>query len=56
MQQSGACFQIGEFMKNISIDVETYSSYDLGKCGVYKYTEAPDFDILLFGFSFRFFS
>lgn len=43
-------------MKNISIDVETYSSYDLGKCGVYKYTEAPDFDILLFGFSFRFFS
>lgn len=51
MQQSGACFQIGEFMKNISIDIETYSSYDLAKCGVYKYTEAPDFDILLFGYS-----
>ena len=38
-------------MKNISIDIETYSSNDLGKCGVYKYTEAPDFDILLFGYS-----
>ena len=38
-------------MKNISIDIETYSSNDLGKCGVYKYAEAPDFDILLFGYS-----
>lgn len=38
-------------MKNISIDIETYSSIDLGKCGVYKYTEAPDFDILLLGYS-----
>ena len=38
-------------MKNISIDIETYSSNDLSKCGVYKYAEAPDFDILLFGYS-----
>ena len=38
-------------MKTLSIDIETYSSADLGKCGVYKYTEAPDFDILLFGYS-----
>ena len=38
-------------MKTISIDIETYSSADLGKCGVYKYTEALDFDILLFGYS-----
>ena len=38
-------------MKTLSIDIETYSSNDLGKCGVYKYTEAPDFDILLFGYS-----
>ena len=38
-------------MKNISIDIETYSSNDLGKCGVYKYAESPDFDILLFGYS-----
>ena len=48
---AGACFQIGGSMKNISIDIETYSSNDLGKCGVYKYTEASDFDILLFGYS-----
>ena len=38
-------------MKTISIDAETYSSYDLQKCGVFKYTEAPDFEILLFGYS-----
>lgn len=38
-------------MKTISIDVETYSPYDLAKCGVYKYTEAPDFEIMLFGYS-----
>lgn len=38
-------------MKTISIDVETYSSYDLQKCGAFKYTEAPDFEILLFGYS-----
>ena len=38
-------------MKTLSIDIETYSSIDLSKCGVYKYTEAPDFDILLFGYS-----
>lgn len=38
-------------MKNLSIDIETFSSVDLAKCGVYKYTEAPDFDILLFGYS-----
>ena len=38
-------------MKTLSIDIETYSSVDLAKCGVYKYTEASDFDILLFGYS-----
>jgi DNA polymerase len=38
-------------MKTLSIDIETFSSIDLSKCGVYKYTEAPDFDILLFGYS-----
>ena len=35
----------------ISIDIETYSSVDLTKCGVYKYSESPDFEILLFGYS-----
>lgn len=38
-------------MKNLSIDIETYSSADLSKCGVYRYVEAPDFEILLFGYS-----
>lgn len=38
-------------MKTISIDLETRSSVDIGKCGVYKYAESPDFDILLFGVS-----
>ena len=38
-------------MKTLSIDIETFSSIDLSKCGVYKYTEATDFDILLFGYS-----
>ena len=38
-------------MQSLSIDIETYSGVDLSKCGVYKYTEAADFDILLFGYS-----
>ena len=38
-------------MKTISIDIETFSSADLKKCGVYKYAEAQDFEILLFGYS-----
>ncbi len=38
-------------MKNLSIDIETYSSEPLQKCGVYRYAESPDFEILLFGYS-----
>lgn len=38
-------------MKTISIDLETFSSVDLAKCGVYRYVESPDFEILLFGYS-----
>jgi hypothetical protein len=38
-------------MKTISIDIETFSSNDLAKCGVYKYAQAPDFEILLFGYA-----
>lgn len=38
-------------MKNLEIDIETYSSVSLQKCGVYKYAEADDFEILLFGYS-----
>lgn len=35
----------------LSIDIETYSSIDLGKCGVYKYAESPDAEVLLFSYS-----
>lgn len=38
-------------MKNISIDIETYSDVDLQKCGVYKYVESDNFEILLFAYS-----
>lgn len=41
-------------MKNLIIDIETYSSEDISKCGVYKYVEASDFEILLFGYSVDF--
>lgn len=40
-------------MDTLSIDVETYSSVDISKSGTYKYVEAPDFEILLFGYAFN---
>ncbi len=33
-------------MQTLSIDIETYSSINLQKAGVYRYVEAPDFEIL----------
>lgn len=41
----------GDFMNNISIDIETYSSVDLMESGVYRYSSSPDFEVLLFGYS-----
>ena len=38
-------------MRVMSVDIETYSSIDLAEAGVYRYTEAPDFQILLIGYS-----
>ena len=38
--------------KLLSIDIETYSSVDLTKCGVYAYVDSPDFTILLFAYAF----
>lgn len=38
-------------MKSLHLDLETYSSTDLSKCGVYKYVQAKNFEILLFGYS-----
>ena len=39
-------------MRELSIDIETYSSADLVKSGVYAYCGAPDFRILLFAYAF----
>ena len=36
----------------MGVDIETYSSVDLIKSGVYRYVEAPDFDVLLIGYSY----
>ena len=36
---------------SLSVDLETFSSINLSKSGVYRYVEAPDFEILLFGYS-----
>ena len=38
-------------MKTLSIDIETYSSINLQKAGVYRYVESSDFEILLFSYS-----
>ena len=38
-------------MKHLSVDIESFSSAPLNKCGVYKYASSPDFEILLFGYS-----
>lgn len=38
-------------MKEMSIDLETFSDIDISKSGVYKYAESDRFEILLFGVS-----
>ena len=38
-------------IRTLSCDLETFSSVDLAKCGLYKYAESPDFEILLFAYS-----
>lgn len=39
-------------MSTLRIDLETYSSVDLKKCGVARYVESPDFEITLLGYAF----
>ncbi|MDF2608902.1 MAG: hypothetical protein K0R92_376 [Lachnospiraceae bacterium] len=39
-------------MRTLSIDLETYSSVDLKKSGLYKYVQSSDFEILLFAYSY----
>ncbi|MDD3034089.1 MAG: DNA polymerase [Bacteroidales bacterium] len=38
-------------INTLSIDIESYSDVDLQKCGVYRYAQSPNFEILLFGVS-----
>lgn len=38
-------------MRELAIDIETYSGADLAECGVYRYAEHPDFRILLFAYA-----
>ncbi len=49
---SAAKMSFGEIMKTLHVDLEVYSSLDLKKAGVYVYTEAPAFEILLIGYAF----
>lgn len=39
-------------MKTLSIDIETFSNIDIKKSGLYKYVQSPDFEILLFAYSY----
>lgn len=50
---SSVAFVIGRmnFMRTLSIDIESFSSVNLQKSGVYKYASSDDFEILLFGYS-----
>jgi DNA polymerase len=41
-------------MRHLSIDIETFSSVDIKKAGAYKYAQSPDFEILLFAYSWDF--
>lgn len=38
-------------IKSLNIDIETFSSVDIKKAGLYKYVQSPDFQILLFAYS-----
>ena len=39
-------------MRTVFVDLETYSSAPLPKCGVYRYCDSPDFEILLLSYAF----
>ena len=42
----------GAPVRRLALDIETFSSVDLSRAGVYRYAEAPDFCVLLVGYSF----
>ena len=39
-------------MTTLRIDLETYSDVDLKKCGVHKYVESDNFEVMLFAYAF----
>ena len=39
-------------MRHLSIDIETKSSVDIGKAGLYRYAQSDDFEILLFAYRY----
>lgn len=41
-------------MKHLSIDIETFSDVDIGKCGLFKYCDTDAFEILLFAYAYGF--
>lgn len=41
-------------MKQLSIDIEIYSSINLNQTGVYRYADSDDFELLLFGYAVDF--
>lgn len=43
--------RMDEPWRELGIDIETFSSVDITECGLYKYAESPDFEILLFAWS-----
>lgn len=39
-------------MRILHIDIETFSSVELKKSGLYKYVQSPDFEIILFAYAY----
>lgn len=39
-------------MRVLHIDIETFSSVDIRKSGLYKYVQSPDFEIILFAYAY----
>ncbi len=39
-------------MRTLHIDIETFSSVDLRRCGLYRYVESPDFEITLLAYAY----
>lgn len=40
-------------MDHLNIDLETYSSVPIDRAGAFKYIQSPDFEIMLFSYSFN---